>query len=120
MPSGPCFEHARRRATEHLERKRVNGHTCYYFSRWARVDGRCRRVWQNIFASVLERENVSLESLCYDGTNFYTFIDTFNTRCELPRRGKNKQGRGNLHQVSYAVFCCEDGQLPVFYDHTLR
>ena len=60
--------------------------------------------------------DVSLESICYDGTNFYTFIDTFNARCDLPRRGKNKQGRANLRQVSYALFCCEDGQLPLFYD----
>ena len=32
------------------------------------------------------------------------------------KRGKNKQGRGNLRQVSYALFCCADGHLPLFYD----
>src|SRR3954452_13759784 len=31
---------------ERLEAKRVNGHTYYYYSKWARVDNRCRRVWQ--------------------------------------------------------------------------
>src|SRR3954467_15943077 len=31
---------------ERLEAKRVNGHTYYYYSHWARVDNRCRRVWQ--------------------------------------------------------------------------
>ena len=88
-----------------------------FWNHMDRIDGSsCATIWKNIFASVLEREKVSLESLCYDGTNFYTFIDTFNTRCGLPRRGKNKQGRGNLRQVSYALFCCEDGQLPLFYD----
>src|SRR3972149_8804428 len=46
MPSGPCFEPARRKAMERLEKKRVNGRTYYYYSKWARVDGRCRRVWQ--------------------------------------------------------------------------
>jgi len=30
-------------------------------------------------------------------------------------RGKNKQGWGNLRQISYAVFCSRDG-LPLFYD----
>ena len=76
----------------------------------------CGAIWRNIVRGVLKREDVSLESICYDGTNFYTFIDTFNTRCDLPRRGKNKQGRANLRQVSYALFCCEDGQLPLFYE----
>jgi len=76
----------------------------------------CGVIWRDILQGVLKREDVSLESICYDGTNFYTFIDTFNTRCDLPRRGKNKQGRANLRQVSYALFCCEDGQLPLFYE----
>ena len=76
----------------------------------------CGVIWRNILQGVLKREDVSLESICYDGTNFYTFIDTFNARCDLPQRGKNKQGRANLRQVSYALFCCEDGQLPLFYD----
>jgi transposase len=76
----------------------------------------CSVLWRDIFQGVLHREGVSLESICYDGTNFYTFIDTFNDRCDLPRRGKNKQGRANLRQVSYALFCCADGHLPLFYD----
>ena len=31
---------------ERLEAKQVNGHTYYYYSQWARKDGRCRRIWQ--------------------------------------------------------------------------
>jgi transposase len=65
---------------------------------------------------VVKREQIDLSSLLYDGTNFYTFIDTFNVRCEIAKRGKNKQGRSNLRQVSYALFCCSDGHLPLFYD----
>ena len=76
----------------------------------------CAAIWRDIFQGVVQREGLSLESICYDGTNFYTFIDTFNAHCDLPRRGKNKQGRANLRQVSYALFCCEDGHLPLFYD----
>jgi len=73
-------------------------------------------IWQNIIRGVVEREKIDLSSLLYDGTNFYTFIDTFNIRCELPERGKNKQGRSNLRQVSFALFCCRDGHMPLFYD----
>jgi transposase len=34
----------------------------------------------------------------------------------VAKRGKNKQGRCNLRQVSYALFCTTDGHLPLFYD----
>ncbi len=79
-------------------------------------DDRALSIWKNILEGVAEREKVSLSSVSYDGTNFYTFIDTFNVRCEIAKRGKNKQGRNNLRQINYALFCCEDGQIPLFYD----
>jgi transposase len=43
-------------------------------------------------------------------------IDTFNGRCEIAKRGKNKQGRHNLRQISYALFYSVDGHVPLFYD----
>ncbi len=73
-------------------------------------------IWKDLLQGVIRREALDLSRISYDGTNFYTFLDTFNTRCQLARRGKNKQGRSNLRQVSYALFCCADGQLPLFYD----
>lgn len=73
-------------------------------------------IWKNVLQGVVKREDIDLSSISYDGTNFYTFIDTFNTRCEIANRGRNKQGRNNLRQVSYALFCCADGQMPLFYD----
>lgn len=73
-------------------------------------------IWQQLIAQVLQREQIELSQICYDGTNFYTFIDTFNLKCQIAKRGKNKQGRCNLRQVSYALFCSNDGQLPLFYD----
>lgn len=73
-------------------------------------------IWKNILKVVAGREAIDLSSVSYDGTNFYTFIDTFNLRCEIAKRGKNKQGRTNLRQVSYALFCSEDGHIPLFYD----
>lgn len=73
-------------------------------------------IWTNILKGVLEREKIDLSSVSYDGTNFYTFIDTFNIRCEIAKRGKNKQGRNNLRQISYALFCSADGHIPLFYD----
>ena len=74
------------------------------------------QIWKNIIRGVLKREKIDLSSVSYDGTNFYTFIDTFNAHCQIARRGKNKQGQSNLRQVSYALFCSEDGHIPLFYD----
>ena len=73
-------------------------------------------IWNSLLQGVVRREQLDLSSISYDGTNFYTFIDTFNLRCVLARRGKNKQGRNNLRQVSYALFCCADGHLPLYYE----
>ena len=73
-------------------------------------------IWQQLLDGVLQREQIQLSEVCYDGTNFYTFIDTFNLKCRVAKRGKNKQGRCNLRQVSYALFCTTDEHLPLFYD----
>jgi transposase len=73
-------------------------------------------IWQQLIGAVLQREHIELSQICYDGTNFYTFIDTFNLKCQVAKRGKNKQGRCNLRQVNYALFCSTDGHLPLFYE----
>ena len=74
------------------------------------------QIWERILDKVVRREAIDLSSVSYDGTNFYTFIDTFNARCSIAKRGKNKQGRSNLRQVSYALFCSSDGHMPLYYD----
>jgi transposase len=73
-------------------------------------------LWNDLLPRIIATEGIDLSSIGYDGTNFYTFLDTFNARCSLAARGKNKQGRNNLRQVSYALFCAADGQFPLFYD----
>lgn len=75
-----------------------------------------RAIWKRLINKTVERESIDLSSISYDGTNFYTFIDTFNAKCKLAKRGKNKQGRDNLRQISYALFCSADGQVPLYYD----
>jgi len=51
----------------------------------------------------------------YDATNFFTFIDTFNDASELARRGRNKQHRDDLRQVSLALLVIHDCHLPLFH-----
>ena len=74
-----------------------------------------KNIWKNIVADVIRKENLDISKVAYDGTNFYTFINTFNVRNTLGKRGKNKQGRSNLRQISYALFCTKEG-IPLYYD----
>lgn len=77
---------------------------------------KARKIWQQLMSNIFKRGHLDLSEVSYDGTNFYTFINTFNVRSGLAKRGKNKQGRSNLRQVSYALFCTREGGIPLFYD----
>ncbi len=88
-----------------------------FWDHMARLDPLLTRaIWKDVITDVMAHEALDLSSVCYDGTNFYTFIDTFNGRCNIAKRGKNKQGRVNLRQVSYALFCQAETQVPLYYE----
>ncbi len=72
--------------------------------------------WMKLVDSVLDREDIDLSCTSYDGTNFYSFIGSFNTRCSIAKRGKNKQGRCNLRQINYALFCTRKDHFPLYFD----
>jgi transposase len=63
---------------------------------------------------LLEQFPLSLRTLTYDGTNFFTFIDT-RTPAELPQRGHNKQKRNDLRQVSLGMLVSTDFHVPLFH-----
>ena len=73
-------------------------------------------IWRSIISATADREKIDLSHISYDGTNFYTFLNTFNMNSQLARRGHNKQGRDNLRQINYALFCSKDGNVPLYYD----
>jgi transposase len=64
---------------------------------------------------VVAQEHVVPDTLFYDPTNFFTFIDSTNARPTLPRRGHNKQQRHDLRQLGLALVVARDGQLPLFH-----
>lgn len=73
-------------------------------------------VWLEVLNSALSSAHIDFSNVAFDETNFYTFIRTFNQRCSIPQRGKNKQGRSNLRQVNYALFCSKENHLPLYFD----
>lgn len=74
------------------------------------------KIWNNIMQEVLKQEEIDLNTIQLDNTNFYTFIDTFNERCEIAKYGKNKQKRNDLRQINYSLFCSAEHELPLFFD----
>src|SRR5271167_98351 len=63
---------------------------------------------------LVQRFQLDLRALVYDGTNFFTYINT-NTPAELPQRGHNKQKRGDLRQVSLGLLVSADFHIPLFH-----
>ena len=70
---------------------------------------------REIVGRALERFNLKLDTVLYDATNFFTFIDSTNTRPKLPARGHNKQKRHDLRQLGVALLCTRDEGVPLFH-----
>lgn len=74
------------------------------------------KTWLKLIDSILKREEIDVSCVSFDGTNFYTFIGSFNLRSSLARRGRNKQKRSDLRQINYALFVTRKDHVPLFYD----
>jgi len=65
-------------------------------------------------AAVLVKEmGISLDTLFYDTTNFFTYIDSTNAHCAVPQRGHSKQKRSDLRLFGLALLVSRDGQIPL-------
>jgi len=74
------------------------------------------KIEEEIVKRVIEIENIPLDTLLLDATNFFTFISTTNDRCSLPQRGKNKKGRNNLRQVGILMVVSRNDIIPLFHE----
>jgi transposase len=71
-------------------------------------------VEQQLSERLVEHFGINLRTLVYDGTNFFTYINTRNP-ATLPARGHNKQKRGDLRQVSLGLLVSTDFHVPLFH-----
>jgi len=55
------------------------------------------------------------DTLFFDTTNFFTYINTTNTRCSVAQRGKNKQKRYDLRQVGLAMVVTRQDLIPLLH-----
>ena len=70
---------------------------------------------QEILQRLLEVYKIHTDTLFYDTTNFFTYIDTTNTHCDIAQRGKNKQKRNDLRQVGLAMVVSKEDYIPLFH-----
>jgi len=70
---------------------------------------------QEILTRLLEVYNIRTDTLFYDTTNFFTYIDTTNDHCDIAQRGKNKQKRDDLRQVGLAMVVSKEDYIPLFH-----
>lgn len=58
---------------------------------------------------------LTLDTILFDATNFFTFIASTNTRPKLAVRGHQKQKRDDLRQVGVALMCSRDEGIPLWH-----
>lgn len=68
-----------------------------------------------ILKNTLRHYSIRMDSLFYDTTNFYTYINTTNNKCHIAKRGKNKQKRTDLRQIGLALVVTKDDMVPLFH-----
>src|SRR4051812_38251266 len=72
---------------------------------------------RDLTAHLIREFALDVRQVLFDATNFFTFIDTFNERCTLARRGHSKEGRAALRLVGLALLVTTDFHIPLCH-HT--
>ena len=70
---------------------------------------------QRLAARALQLQGDDLGLLLYDATNFFTYIASDNSRCDLPQRGKNKQKRSDLRQIGLGLLVSRRAKIPLWH-----
>jgi transposase len=70
---------------------------------------------EEIVANLLKKEEIALDTLLCDTTNFFTYIDSANHRCTIAQRGKNKQKRMDLRQFGLLLLVSRKDQIPILH-----
>ena len=87
---------------------------------WEAMDGitekQIHKAQAMLVNRVLQIFPTDLSRLHLDYTNYFTFIDSFNDRCDICRRGHNKQKRDDLRQFSLALLTSIHLQIPLVWE----
>ncbi len=73
------------------------------------------KIEEDIVEAIYERGLLSVDTLLYDTTNFFTYIASTNPKCSLAKRGKNKQRRMDLKQFGLLLLVSQQDQIPLYH-----
>lgn len=110
-------EWAKTTSLEYLLKMNINKLDSQHF--WDHMDAlpieAIEQVEQALLQRVLETYQLETDSLFFDTTNFFTYIDSTNTDCTIAKRGRNKQKRNDLRQIGLALVVTRKDFLPLFH-----
>ena len=66
-----------------------------------------------IMQKIFTLYDFGLEKIALDYTNYYTYISSSNDKCDIAKRGRNKQKRHDLRQYSLALITTKESGLPL-------
>jgi transposase len=75
------------------------------------------KIEYELLDNVFEAYDLESDTLFFDTTNFFTYIDSTNLRCSIAQRGRSKQKRYDLRQLGLAMVVTREDMIPVFH-HT--
>lgn len=73
------------------------------------------KIEEELVKGLINNQQIGLDCLFFDTTNFFTFIDSTNNHCNIPQRGRNKQKRFDLRQIGLALLVSREEQFPLFH-----
>ncbi len=71
-------------------------------------DRKLQMIEEKVWVNLLKKYNLILDTLLYDGTNFFTYYQD-HTRNSYGQKGKNKKGRHNLRQIGLFMAVTGEG-----------
>lgn len=73
------------------------------------------KIEKELLKRIIKIYGLESDTLFFDTTNFFTYIDTTNLRCTIAQRGQNKQKRNDLRQVGLAMVVTREDMIPLFH-----
>jgi len=70
---------------------------------------------EDIVTTLIDKQEITLDTLLCDTSNFFTYIDSTNDRCSLAQRGRNKQKRMDLRQFGLLLLVSRQAHIPIFH-----
>ena len=65
---------------------------------------------------IVKKYCIHPKCIIYDATNFFTYIDTDNSKASLAQRGHSKEKRTDLRIVGLSVMLSDEDEIPLFYN----